>query len=390
MLNIISVFCIANGATIMTINIVKYYKIVKRANYLKNKNQYYKLNAQVFALILMCFFLIGYIFNGFYIFLSKSDTSHDLMIALVYLFGAIFVDIMINAQKQIVKVYTKEVLGTVTNNINSMIHVVDPKTFEILFVNTTLAEKVEKRTEDLVGKTCWKELKKDKTEPCSNCPAKELLQNESGLLKSYQWENFDEFTGKTLFTTSSNVSWVDGRQVLMCNAIDITERKEYEKNLKIAATVDELTGTYNRKWGHQTLDKIFSNKRQGDLPFTFCFFDLDDFKRINDNFGHDTGDIHLKEFAKCVSSMTRKNDMLIRWGGDEFLLVLDCNLDVAKKVIEKIQNSVDEINREKEAEKKIEFSYGLQLVNETVYEVGWEELVKKADEEMYKQKMMKK
>lgn len=388
MLSLISVFCIANGAIIMTINIFKYYKIVKRANYLKNKNQYYKINAHSFALVLMCFFLIGYIFNGLYILISNSDSSHDLMIALVYLFGAIFVDIMINAQKQMVKVYAKEVLGTVTNNINSMIHVVDPQTYEILFVNTTLANKVDKKAEDLIGKTCWKELKKGKIEPCSNCPANELLNSESGLLKSYQWENYDESTGRTLFTTSSNVSWVDGRQVLMCNAIDITERKEYERNLQIAASIDELTGTFNRKWGHQTLNKMFTNKRSDDLPFNFCFFDMDEFKYINDNFGHDAGDMHLCEFARCVSSITRKKDMLIRWGGDEFLLVLDCDIKTAEQVIQKIQNCIDVLNMKKEEPRKIKFSYGLHEV--TDMNVDWEDLVKKADEKMYKQKLMKK
>ena len=86
---------------------------------------------------------------------------------------------------------------------------------------------------------------------------------------------------------------------------------------------DPLTGVYNRKIIPAVEDRILSN-------FSVLMFDLDDFKDVNDTYGHKAGDIGLKAFTKAVESVIRSNDYLIRMGGDEFIAILPgCSLATA-------------------------------------------------------------
>lgn len=80
---------------------------------------------------------------------------------------------------------------------------------------------------------------------------------------------------------------------------------------------DELTGAYNRKYFDVLLEKLIGQR------VCMLFFDIDDFKKINDTYGHDVGDMVLKKLAQVVRENIRQNDELIRWGGEEFLVVLD-------------------------------------------------------------------
>ena len=97
---------------------------------------------------------------------------------------------------------------------------------------------------------------------------------------------------------------------------------------------DPLTGVYNRKIIPAVEDRLLSN-------FSILMFDLDDFKMVNDTYGHKAGDISLKAFTKTVESVIRSNDYLIRMGGDEFIAVLPgCSLATAVEQGEKIRKGV--------------------------------------------------
>ena len=86
---------------------------------------------------------------------------------------------------------------------------------------------------------------------------------------------------------------------------------------------DPLTGVYNRK----ILPAVESGLR---TDFSVLLFDLDDFKQINDTYGHDAGDRALKAFTKVICRVVRSNDFIIRLGGDEFIAVLPgCALETA-------------------------------------------------------------
>lgn len=135
---------------------------------------------------------------------------------------------------------------------------------------------------------------------------------------------------------------------------NITEKKEYENqlnqyieelktiNAQLAkmTTVDALTGAYNRRKFDVDLDSIIKNKDKC-ITFSLILFDIDNFKAVNDCYGHKVGDCVLQCISNLVSENVRVTDGLFRWGGEEFILILpDTNLEGAKKVAEKIRNII--------------------------------------------------
>jgi diguanylate cyclase (GGDEF)-like protein/PAS domain S-box-containing protein len=103
---------------------------------------------------------------------------------------------------------------------------------------------------------------------------------------------------------------------------DITKRKKLEAKLKHIAYHDTLTGVYNRILFNEHLTKALANAKRANSLMGIMFLDLDHFKEINDNYGHNVGDGLLKKFAKRLVSCIRVGDTLARWGGDEFTILL--------------------------------------------------------------------
>jgi diguanylate cyclase len=107
------------------------------------------------------------------------------------------------------------------------------------------------------------------------------------------------------------------------------------------ARVDGLTGCYNRRHGLQLLDVECKRAARGDR-LTICLADLDNFKAINDKFGHAAGDEVLKAFSRTVQSALRATDALARYGGEEFLIVLSqTSIAEAKAVADRIRRLVE-------------------------------------------------
>lgn len=117
-----------------------------------------------------------------------------------------------------------------------------------------------------------------------------------------------------------------------------------EKNriLKKIATTDELTGIHNRYYLNKKIKELDSNKNQIDM--TMIIFDIDNFKQINDTYGHDVGDDILQRVACKILKLMRKRDLFVRWGGDEFIILAnETDLDGGKVLAEKLKVAVAEI-----------------------------------------------
>lgn len=106
------------------------------------------------------------------------------------------------------------------------------------------------------------------------------------------------------------------------------------------AMVDPLTGAYTRRSGGETLDLLFRLSALQNSPLSLAFFDLDKFKSINDTYGHDEGDRALKGLAEKLKAGLRKGDVLVRWGGEEFLAILN-NTDAegARIVVQRLREA---------------------------------------------------
>jgi len=112
---------------------------------------------------------------------------------------------------------------------------------------------------------------------------------------------------------------------------------EYER-LKQEAYLDALTGIGNRRYGEMTLSTRMYDLRTHDIPFGVLFMDIDHFKRFNDLFGHKTGDSVLTMVAKSISCSLRKMDIVSRWGGEEFIVILPgATWVIVKAVAERIR-----------------------------------------------------
>jgi len=118
---------------------------------------------------------------------------------------------------------------------------------------------------------------------------------------------------------------------------DITEYKLETKVIQDSALKDELTGLYNRK----KLDLLDLEEKD----ICLIIFDIDNFKKINDTYGHLKGDEVLKELANVVKHNVRDTDTLIRWGGEEFLIILQHikDINIAKNLAEKLRVKINEI-----------------------------------------------
>lgn len=107
---------------------------------------------------------------------------------------------------------------------------------------------------------------------------------------------------------------------------------------------DTMTKTYNRKYFEQKLSELLGLYRRYQTPFSTLMYDIDNFKHINDTYGHSLGDKVLVDMSALISSFIRENDYLCRVGGEEFIILLSkTNLKEASIVAEKIRNKVSEM-----------------------------------------------
>lgn len=157
------------------------------------------------------------------------------------------------------------------------------------------------------------------------------------------------------------------------------------KQIQELATRDVLTGLLNRRAMLEQLDQQSNEQERRGTPMCLALFDLDHFKRINDELGHAMGDQVLKTFASVAQEEVRGGDILARWGGEEFLLMMpDTPIDQALHCVQRIRRAVLTADFDNVPDDfKVTFSAGLALCR-TVDDV--EAAIDRADRAMYKAK----
>ncbi|RZL09046.1 MAG: GGDEF domain-containing protein [Rubrivivax sp.] len=147
-----------------------------------------------------------------------------------------------------------------------------------------------------------------------------------------------------LMATILPVVSVLGAQLSATRANLVSKKAALEdalQRIQAMAIRDELTGLYNRRHMLELLDQQIKRQERAGGSWTICLFDLDHFKRINDSYGHTVGDDVLRHFAEIARFTLRETDVLARWGGEEFLLMLpDTPQDLAVLSIERIRQSM--------------------------------------------------
>ncbi|MCG7898762.1 MAG: diguanylate cyclase [Candidatus Thiodiazotropha weberae] len=132
-------------------------------------------------------------------------------------------------------------------------------------------------------------------------------------------------------------------EVYLREAAPVLEAKRLMSTLRESALRDPMTGLHNRRFLQEYVDILVSYTDRNKSSFSVLMADLDYFKQINDTYGHEAGDATLKALAKTLTSCVRASDLVIRYGGEEFLIILrdtdpEMSLQVAEKIREAIEN----------------------------------------------------
>ncbi|HEY1720180.1 MAG TPA: sensor domain-containing diguanylate cyclase [Magnetospirillaceae bacterium] len=156
----------------------------------------------------------------------------------------------------------------------------------------------------------------------------------------------------------------------------------YQRGLERAAATDKLTGLVNRQAFDLLLDQGIKHAQRGRTPLSLLMIDIDHFKSINDKYGHLAGDKVIQDVAQVTMAALRKSDVVCRWGGEEFLVMLgDCDRNAAYALAEKVRHQVEQLTSADLAAIKTTVSLGttqmesidtentlLQRVDEALYE----------------------
>ncbi|MGV4199137.1 diguanylate cyclase domain-containing protein [Citrobacter murliniae] len=173
-----------------------------------------------------------------------------------------------------------------------------------------------------------------------------------------------------------------GNKLMLCIIHDITEQKRLEQELERAALHDALTGLLNRRHFYQITEPEQTHAISLTQDYSLLLIDTDRFKSINDLFGHLKGDEVLCALARTLESCARKDDLIFRWGGEEFVLLLPrTSLDVAINLAEVIRATVARVTLPGLPRFTVSIGVARHEANESI-----DELFKRVDDALYKAK----
>lgn len=151
------------------------------------------------------------------------------------------------------------------------------------------------------------------------------FRSKDGEYKYIEWNSIP-FAGKYVYSS----------------ARDVTEQRRMQAELRESAIKDELTGLYNRNYFESIINEQMLYSDRYDEPFSLVLIDLDQFKQVNDTWGHPIGDELLKHTARNIRQVIRESDILVRFGGEEFAVLMPRTLQSgAMYVAEKIRESIE-------------------------------------------------
>lgn len=164
---------------------------------------------------------------------------------------------------------------------------------------------------------------------------------------------------------------------------DITERKHKEIQINFQANHDHLTGLYNRTFAFDFLNQKLRECDRRNTTLSILFIDIDNFKSINDKFGHTTGDKILKTVASSIKNSVRAQDAVCRIGGDEFIIIMDDQISNKKlaQVANTINQSLAELTTCSENNNNISASIGISQSSKKIRSAS--ELLRRADVAMF-------
>ncbi|WP_024955297.1 GGDEF domain-containing protein [Sulfurospirillum arcachonense] len=305
-------------------------------------------------------------------------------------------------------------------------YAVDVESYEIIYANKMVRDNMYAPQETY----CWEKLY-GKTEKCSWCSIDDLKARDKFTdSKKFSCEFFDELDDRWLNSFDELINWPDGRYVKYSILIDTTEQKEaqgsmlkshaslavrtkqvkktnknlqitklrlqktinklqkQEEELKLLASTDPLTKLFNRRYFTEVSGHILDLAKRNNENMSIIMLDIDKFKNINDTYGHKVGDDTLVVFAETLNNFKRKSDVVCRFGGEEFVILLpETNVEGASKIAHKIRKVIEEliIKIDEKIELNFTVSVGVSQVN-IEKDNNIEAAINRADKALYQAK----
>lgn len=244
----------------------------------------------------------------------------------------------------------------------------------ISWANPAAAISVNRKLDEISGLHCY-EIWHQRSEPCEECPV--LKTFTTGQKQTIEKETPDGLT----FELHSYPVFGNQNKIIGVVEIgyDVTIRKNFEKRMRYFSFHDALTGLYNRAYFEEELKRLFGSR---EIQIGILLADVNGLKLVNDAFGHQAGDLLLKRVADILRLTCRKEDLIARWGGDEFIVLLaNINIENLKELEKRIQEACLKDNNEP-VPLSISVGYAIKEKRGTI-----EELLKITEERMYRKKL---
>ena len=287
----------------------------------------------------------------------------------------------------VVKFDSFEIMIQIISKMYDLVRIVDPSKQKIVLLSHDEEIKLK-----FTNKECYSSWHQGKA--CENCISARALHENKAIVKI----EYDQAERRVFMINAFPVD-VEGRKIVVEMFKDITESGIVDINDDVgeiesvinqrnqAIIQDDLTRVYNKRYIYERLPFEIVKSLANKSTLTVIMTDIDDFKKVNDTYGHITGDYVLKGFTKILERYIRENiDWVARFGGDEFLVVLgETDNAHGRQIAERMRKKVEATTITYEDQQiHLTSSFGVYTLSDE--EITAEKLIERADKQLYESK----